>query len=91
MAAKLMRTAAAILASAMLALGASAARGLLGRTVSVNRERGRAIDLGDGTELWITAHPSYLLRLDGAARAEQTARFAADLALVRARLRAIGG
>ncbi|MEA1619715.1 UdgX family uracil-DNA binding protein [Erythrobacter sp. T5W1-R] len=75
----------------VLALGASAARGLLGRTVSVNRERGRAIDLGDGTELWITAHPSYLLRLDGAARAEQTARFAADLALVRARLRAIGG
>ncbi|MFL0670588.1 MAG: UdgX family uracil-DNA binding protein [Erythrobacter sp.] len=70
----------------VLALGASAARGLLGRTVSVNRERGRAILLEDGAELWITAHPSYLLRLDGVAREEQAARFAADLAMVRERL-----
>lgn len=74
----------------VLALGASAARGLLGRTVSVNRERGQPIALTDGAELWITAHPSYLLRLDGAARDEQTARFAADLAAVQARLAAIG-
>ena len=75
----------------VLALGASAARSLLGRTVSVNRERGRAIPLDDGAELWITAHPSYLLRLEGAARAEQAARFAADLALVRERLSALAG
>jgi uracil-DNA glycosylase family protein len=75
----------------VLALGASAARGLLGRTVSVNRERGRAIPLEDGAELWITAHPSYLLRLEGAARAEQAGRFAADLALVRERLTALEG
>lgn len=75
----------------VLALGASAARGLLGRTASVNRERGRAIPLDDGAELWITAHPSYLLRLDGAAREEQAARFAADLAMVRERLTAIAG
>lgn len=74
----------------VLALGASAARGLLGRTVSVNRERGRAIPLEDGAELWITAHPSYLLRLDGAAREEQAARFAADLLAVKARLETIG-
>ncbi|MFN3864612.1 MAG: UdgX family uracil-DNA binding protein [Erythrobacter sp.] len=70
----------------VLALGASAARGLLGRTVSVNRKRGRAIPLDDGAELWVTVHPSYLLRLDGAARAEQAALFAADLAMVRERL-----
>jgi uracil-DNA glycosylase len=70
----------------VLALGASAARGLLCRTVSVTRERGRAIMLDDGAQLWITAHPSYLLRLEGAARAEQTALFAADLAAVRERL-----
>ena len=75
----------------VLALGASAARGLLGRTVSVTRERGRAIMLDDGTELWLTLHPSYLLRLDGAARDAQTALFAADLAMVRARLEEIGG
>jgi DNA polymerase len=70
----------------VLALGASAARGLLGRTVSVTRERGRAIPLDDGAELWVTVHPSYLLRLDGAAREEQAALFAGDLAAVKMRL-----
>jgi DNA polymerase len=75
----------------VLALGASAARGLLGRTVSVGRERGRAIPLDDGAELWVTVHPSYLLRLDGAAREEQGRLFAADLAAVKARLAALAG
>ncbi len=70
----------------VLALGASAARGLLGRTVSITKVRGQPIALEDGTELWVSAHPSYLLRLDGAARAEQAARFASDLAAVKARL-----
>lgn len=70
----------------VLALGASGARGLLGRTVSVGRERGRAIPLDDGAELWVTVHPSYLLRLDGEARAEQAALFAEDLAAVLGRL-----
>lgn len=71
----------------ILALGASAARGLLGKTVSAQRERGKAIALDDGSELWITTHPSYLLRLgDSAARASEEARFAADLAQVRARV-----
>lgn len=70
----------------VLALGASAARGLLGRTVSIARERGRGQQLEDGAELWITAHPSYLLRLDGAARDEQERLFQADLAAVAERL-----
>lgn len=70
----------------VLALGASAARGLLGRTVSVNQVRGAPIMLDDGAELWVTVHPSYLLRLDGAAREEQARLFAQDLARVRERL-----
>ena len=70
----------------VLALGASAARALLGRTVSVGRERGRAIALEDGSELWLTVHPSYLLRLEGEAQAEQERLFARDLAQVAARL-----
>lgn len=70
----------------VLALGASAARGLLGRTVSISKARGSPISLEDGTELWVTAHPSYLLRLDGEARASQAALFAADLAAVQSRL-----
>jgi DNA polymerase len=75
----------------VLALGASAARGLLGRTVSITRERGRAIMLDDRSELWVTAHPSYLLRLDGEAREQQAALFAADLAAVRERLEELEG
>lgn len=75
----------------VLALGASAARGLLGRTVSVGRERGRGIALDDGAELWVTVHPSYLLRLDGAARDEQAALFTADLMAVKGRLAELAG
>ncbi|AWW74613.1 uracil-DNA glycosylase [Erythrobacter sp. KY5] len=70
----------------VLALGASAARGLLGRTVSIGKERGRPIPLEDGSELWVTVHPSYLLRLDGPASDQQGQLFARDLAAVRARL-----
>ncbi|MFS0849247.1 UdgX family uracil-DNA binding protein [Novosphingobium panipatense] len=64
----------------ILALGASGARGLLGRTPSIGKERGRAITQPDGTLVWLTAHPSYLLRLDGEAREREHGRFADDLA-----------
>jgi len=70
----------------VLALGASAARGMLGKTVSIAKARGAPIMLEDGSELWITAHPSYLLRLDGEARDRQATLFDADLAAVQARL-----
>jgi DNA polymerase len=70
----------------VLAMGASAARGLLGKTVSISKARGEPIPLEDGSELWITAHPSYLLRLDGPARDEQERLFQADLVSVAERL-----
>jgi DNA polymerase len=65
---------------AVLALGASAARGLLGRTPSIGKERGAPIEAADGALVWLTAHPSYLLRLDGEAAAREEAKFQADLA-----------
>ncbi|HSJ77259.1 MAG TPA: UdgX family uracil-DNA binding protein [Erythrobacter sp.] len=74
----------------VLALGASAARGVLGRTVSVSKARGAPIMLDDRTELWVTVHPSYLLRLDGEARETQAALFASDLAAVQGRMADIG-
>ncbi|MBC2668547.1 UdgX family uracil-DNA binding protein [Novosphingobium piscinae] len=74
----------------VLALGASAARGVLGRTVSVQRERGQPLALDDGSELWITTHPSYLLRLPEESRAAEEQRFAADLRAVAQRLKGIG-
>ena len=70
----------------VLAMGASAARSMLGKTVSISKVRGEPIALEDGSELWVTAHPSYLLRLDGPAREEQARLFDADLAAVKERL-----
>ncbi|WP_296716858.1 UdgX family uracil-DNA binding protein [Erythrobacter sp.] len=75
----------------VLALGASAARGLLGRTVSISKARGAPLALEDGGELWVTAHPSYLLRLDGEAHETQAALFASDLAAVKERLEELAG
>ncbi|MEO5867396.1 MAG: UdgX family uracil-DNA binding protein [Sphingomonas sp.] len=68
-----------------VALGATAARSLLGKTVTIGRERGRAIELPDGGGIgWITVHPSYLLRIeDRSAAAEEYARFVEDLKAAR--------
>ncbi|WP_267387115.1 UdgX family uracil-DNA binding protein [Sphingomonas sp. GC_Shp_3] len=63
-----------------VALGATAARSLLGKAVTISRERSRLIDLPGGGAGWITVHPSFLLRLpDPAAKAEEYARFVDDL------------
>lgn len=75
----------------VLALGASAARGLLGKTVSVQRARGRPHRLEDGSELWISVHPSYLLRLHDEGRAVEERRFAADLAALAGRMAELAG
>lgn len=71
-----------------IALGATAARSLLGRTVTISRERGRAIELPDGGgEAWITVHPSFLLRIPEEDRkAQEYAAFVADLRQAAARL-----
>ena len=74
----------------LLALGASAARGLLGKTVSIARVRGRPLALDDGSELWVTVHPSYLLRLRDEAKDEQERMFQADLRAVAGRLAELG-
>jgi uracil-DNA glycosylase len=70
----------------VLALGASAARGLLGKATSIAKARGQPHPLPDGSELWVTAHPSYLLRLKDAMKDEQERLFAADIAAVAERL-----
>ena len=64
-----------------IALGATAARSLFGRVVTIGKERGRALELpGGGGEAWITVHPSYLLRLPDPAMAEvEFGRFVEDL------------
>jgi uracil-DNA glycosylase family protein len=47
----------------VIALGATAARALLGRVVTIAQTRGSAIRLSDTTHLWVTIHPSFLLRI----------------------------
>ena len=65
-----------------LALGATALRGLLGKSVPLARVRGQAIDLPGGGVLIPTFHPAYLLRLaDEGARRVEGGKFKADLAL----------
>jgi DNA polymerase len=68
----------------IVALGATAAQSLLGKTVTISKLRGAPITLEDGTLLFVTNHPSYLLRIpDAAGKARERAKFEADLTLVR--------
>ncbi len=70
-----------------VALGATAARSLFGKVMTIDRERGRALQLPGGGEAWITVHPSYLLRLPDKVQAdEEYARFVEDLRMAGARL-----
>jgi DNA polymerase len=64
----------------VLMLGASAARALLGRAVTVGRERGKPLSLPDGAPAWLTVHPSYLLRIENeATRRAEYLRFVDEL------------
>ena len=63
-----------------VALGATAARSLFGKAMTISAARGRPLALPDSGEAWVTLHPSFLLRLpDEIARHEEFARFVSDL------------
>ena len=65
-----------------LMLGATAARAVLGRAVTISRERSKPIQL-NGSTGFVTVHPSYLLRLpDEEAKAREYVAFVADLRAV---------
>jgi DNA polymerase len=67
-----------------VALGATAARALAGRTLTISKVRGRPHDWPDGSAGFVTVHPSYLLRLpDPEAKRQEYSRFVEDLAAVR--------
>jgi uracil-DNA glycosylase len=64
----------------VVALGATAARSLLGHSVTVAAMRGLPTPFQNDAHMWVTIHPSYLLRMqdDSQQRAEY-ARFVQDL------------
>jgi uracil-DNA glycosylase family protein len=69
-----------------VALGATAARSLVGKVVTISKVRGEPLTLVDGSECWVTAHPSSILRApDEAARREGKRLFLRDLKLIKAR------
>ena len=66
--------------AAIVALGATAARSLFGRPVTITKLRGRTLHLDDGTTAFVTIHPSFLLRIQDEADKEREYRnFVADL------------
>lgn len=69
-----------------VALGATAARSLIGKVVTISKVRGEPLMLADGAECWVTAHPSSILRApDEEARREGKRLFLRDLNLIKAR------
>lgn len=64
-----------------VALGATAARSLFGKVVTITALRGGPNPLPDGGEAWVTVHPSFLLRVRDN-REEEYARFVEDLAAI---------
>jgi uracil-DNA glycosylase len=69
-----------------VALGATAARSLIGKTVTISRAREEPIALADGGECWVTVHPSFLLRMPDPERRQQERQlFVRDLKRIKAR------
>ena len=69
-----------------VALGATAARSLLDKTVTISRVRGTPLEASDGSEIWVTVHPSFLLRIpDEERKREERAMFVRDLKRIRTR------
>jgi uracil-DNA glycosylase len=66
--------------AALVALGATAARSLLGRAVPVTTNRGQWLPRPDGLEVLVTLHPSALLRgVDPESRVAAFEAFVVDL------------
>jgi uracil-DNA glycosylase len=67
----------------IVALGATAARALLGRAVAVTQERGQWLRRHDGRPVRVTLHPAALLRLPPDEQDAAVQRWIADLAMAR--------
>src|SRR3954470_21925124 len=75
-----------------VALGATAANSLFGKTMAIGKNRGAPLQLPDGSECWITVHPSFLLRIpEEDRRREERALFVRDLKRIKQRAEELAG
>jgi uracil-DNA glycosylase len=64
----------------VVALGATAAQSLLGKAVPVTKMRGQVIEREDGLRVFVTIHPSFILRIqDSADKQAERGRFLRDM------------
>jgi len=64
----------------VIALGGTAARALLGHAVTVSQVRAAPMRLNASAHIWVTVHPSFLLRIpDDAHRRSEYSRFVQEL------------
>jgi len=73
---------AAVRPELVVALGATAAQALLGKSARVNALRGKRLELESGIPVLVTFHPSAVLRADGE-RERRRAQLVSDLRLAR--------
>ena len=75
-----------------VALGATAAQSLFGKAMAIGKNRGAPLVLPDGSECWITVHPSFLLRIPEEDRKrEEKKLFLRDLKRIKARAGDLAG
>jgi DNA polymerase len=68
----------------VVALGATAAQSLLGRPVPITKMRGDLVQREDGLRIFVTIHPSFILRIrERADKETERARFLADMKAVK--------
>lgn len=68
----------------VVALGATAAQSLLGSGATISKLRDSPSEMDDGTMVFVTVHPAYLLRMpDRAKAAEERKAFTRDLAAIK--------
>jgi uracil-DNA glycosylase family protein len=68
----------------VVALGATAAQSLLGKAVPITRMRGQVIEREDGLCVFVTIHPSFILRIrDSQDKEAERKRFLEDMLAVK--------
>jgi DNA polymerase len=68
----------------VVALGATAAQSLLGKAVPITKMRGQVIERDDGLRIFLTIHPSFILRIrESADKEAERERFLQDMLAVK--------